>query len=110
MCNLLPSTVLTAWKGAKSFARTCVGTTWYVKMSTNCALFSGFIKESTTPAGSAAKASFVGAKTVKGPGELRVSARSPATTAATKVDRAGTDSATSTMFGVALTSNKAGGG
>jgi len=99
-CKFLPSTVFTAWKGAKSVDRTCSGRTWYVKISTNCALLAGFIKESTTPAGSAANASFVGAKTVKGPAELRVSARSPATTAATKVDRAGTDSASSTMFGL----------
>ena len=42
--------------------------------------------EPTTPAGSAPKASFVGAKTVRGPAELGVSARSSATTAATTSD------------------------
>jgi len=65
-------------------------------------LFSGFNSVSTVPAGSAAKPSLVGAKTVKGPGELKVSAKSPATTAVTKVDKSSTDCANSTMLGVAI--------
>jgi len=43
------------------------------------------------PSGNLPKPSLVGAKTVKGPGELKVSAKSPATTAATRVDRSSTD-------------------
>ncbi len=45
------------------------------------ALFSGLKSVSTVPAGSFAKASLVGAKTVKGPGPCRVSTRSAALTA-----------------------------
>jgi len=43
-------------------------------------------------------APFVGAKTVNVPGAESASARSPATTAATNVDKSGTDSASSTML------------
>merc|ERR1719299_362333 len=71
-CRSLPSTVLTAWKGFSCFDSTSSGRTWYVKMSTRSFLFSGFISFVRVPAGSAAKASFVGAKTVNGPGELKV--------------------------------------
>merc|ERR1712072_1497468 len=99
-CSGLPSTVLTAWNAFKSVDNTCSGRTWYVKMSTNSFLFSGFINFDSVPAGSAAKASLVGAKTVNGPGELKVSAKSPATTAATRVDKSLTDSASLTMFGL----------
>merc|ERR1712048_667920 len=95
----LPSTVFTVCVGARSVESTLAGRTWYVKMSTNWPLFSGFKRVSRVPAGSAAKASLVGANTVKGPGELRVSTRSPATTAATKVERSSTDWASSTMLG-----------
>ena len=42
-------------------------TTWYVKILAKVALFSGFNKNSTIPVGNFANASFVGAKTVKGP-------------------------------------------
>src|SRR5208282_5926217 len=48
-------------------------------------LFSGFNKVSTVPAGSLAKASLVGANTVKGPGPDSVSTRPAALTAATRV-------------------------
>ena len=48
-------------------------------------MFSGFTRVSTVPAGSLAKASSVGAKTVKGPGPSRVSTRPAALTAATRV-------------------------
>merc|ERR1711957_218887 len=99
MCNFLPSTVGTSWKAARSVESTFPDTTWYVRMSTNVALFSGFNKDSTVPAGSAANPSFVGANTVNGPAELSVSTKSPATTAATKVEGSLTDSANSTMLG-----------
>src|SRR6202035_3623953 len=52
---------------------------------------------STVPAGSLAKASSVGAKTVNGPGLLRVSTRPPALTAATRVLLIGELTAFSTM-------------
>jgi len=76
-------------------------------MSTSWSLFSGFSKLSRVPAGNAAKAASFGAKTVKLPGELNVSASSPATTAATRVDKLSTDCANSTMFfvGSSCTSN-----
>src|SRR5215813_3782566 len=48
-------------------------------------LFSGLRSVSTVPAGSFVKASFVGAKTVNGPADLRVSTRPAALTAATSV-------------------------
>jgi len=101
-CTGLPSTVFTDWKVFRSVDKTCAGSTWYVRMSTSVALFSGFKRSSNVPAGSAPKASLVGANTVKGPGELRVSTRSPATTAATRVERSSTDCASSTMFGLSL--------
>jgi len=67
-------------------------------MSTKVPLFSGKSKEAKVPSGRAANASLVGAKTVKGPGELRVSTKSPATTAATKVLKLATDCASPTRF------------
>src|SRR5882762_326567 len=64
-------------------------------------LFSGLTRVSTVPAGSLAKASSVGAKTVKGPALLRVSTRPPALTAATRVLWIGELTAFSTMVLVA---------
>ena len=66
------------------------------------ALFSGFTSVSTVPAGSLAKASLVGAKTVKGPGELSVSTRPAALTAATRVVWIGELTAFSTMVLVGI--------
>src|ERR1700729_766562 len=60
-------------------------------------LFCGMTRVSTVPAGSFAKASSVGAKTVKGPGLLSVSTRPPALTAATRVLWIGELTAFSTM-------------
>ena len=54
-------------------------------MEVKVSLFSGLSKEATVPSGSFAKASFTGAKTVKGPFPLRVSINSAAFTAATSV-------------------------
>ena len=56
-----------------------------VKILTKVALFSGLSKKSTVPAGSFAKAAFVGAKTVKGPALCKVATKPAAFTAATKV-------------------------
>jgi len=64
---------------------------------------------SRVPCGRASKAALVGANTVNGPGELSVSARSPATTAATRVERLSTDWANSTMLGRGLDVSAAGG-
>ena len=52
---------------------------------------------STVPAGSLAKASSVGAKTVKGPAPLRVSTKPAAVTAATRVVKEPAETAVSTM-------------
>merc|ERR1711907_509201 len=101
-CKSLPSTVVTAWKGFNCVDNTCSGRTWYFKMSTSLALFSGFIRVSSVPAGSALNASFVGAKTVNFPAELRVSAKSPATTADTKVLKYGLRSASCTILGLGI--------
>src|SRR3954471_19309395 len=54
-------------------------------MFVSMGLFSGLSKVSTVPAGSAANAALVGAKTVNGPGPLSVSTRPAAFTAATSV-------------------------
>src|SRR5471032_1637374 len=59
--------------------------TWYVNMLVKVALFSGLTRLSTVPAGRAANASFVGAKTVNGPLLFSVSTRPAAFTAATSV-------------------------
>jgi len=60
-------------------------------MSTKVPVFSGSSQEAKLPSGRGAKASLVGAKTVKGPGELKVSTKSSATTAATQVLKITTD-------------------
>ena len=85
-------------EGPKSVDNTFPETISYVSMSTKVPLFSGCSKESNVPAGRAANASLVGAKTVKGPGELRVATKSAATIVATKVLRLLTDCASSTRF------------
>src|SRR5512147_2026468 len=72
-------------------------------MSVSFCLFSGLSKVSMVPAGSLAKASSVGAKTVNGPAPLRVSTNPAACTAATKVLKRPSATAVSTIsigFGV----------
>lgn len=61
------------------------------------ALFSGFNKSSTVPLGSLAKASSVGANTVKGPGPFNVSTKPAAPRAAAKVEKDPAATAVSTM-------------
>ncbi len=61
-------------------------------------LFSGWSSVSTVPAGNAAKASSVGAKTVYGPGAASVSTSPAAFTAATSVSCIPVPIAVSTMF------------
>jgi hypothetical protein len=60
-------------------------------------LFSGLSRSSTVPAGSAAKASSVGAKTVKGPSPFSVSTSPAASTAATSVPKLPAPTAVSTI-------------
>ena len=71
-------------------------TTWYSKTSVNAAV--SLSSESKVPAGKSAKASLVGANTVKLPGEDSVSTRPAACTAVTSVLRSGVATASSTMF------------
>src|SRR5665213_3451006 len=71
--------------------------TWYSRILVRVALFSGFTRLSTVPAGSFPNAASVGAKTVKGPGPLSVSTRPAALTAATSVVWIGEFTAFSTM-------------
>jgi len=66
-------------------------------MSVKACLFSGKSRLSTVPAGKAAKASSVGAKTVKGPSPLRVSTNSAAPRAAARVVKRPSATAVSTM-------------
>ena len=65
-------------------------------------LFFGSSSLSSTPAGRAANASLVGAKTVNGPVPLSVSTSPAALTAATRVEKSALDAATSTMVPAAL--------
>jgi hypothetical protein len=67
-------------------------------MAISLSLFSGNNRLSTVPAGSAAKAASVGAKTVKGPLPLKVSTRPAALTAATNVLKLPAATAVSTIF------------
>jgi len=60
-------------------------------------MLAGSRRWSRTALGSLAKASLVGAKTVKGPGPLRVSTSLPALRAVTRVERSGVATARSTM-------------
>merc|ERR1719370_2015202 len=60
-------------------------------------LFSGFNNVGMVPSGSLAKASLVGAKTVKSPFPLRVGAKPAAFTAAKRVERAGVAAAVPAM-------------
>ena len=64
----------------KSPATTCA-----VRILVRVALFSGFNRVYTVPAGSASNAEFTGAKTVNGPGPISASTRPAALTAATNV-------------------------
>merc|ERR1719189_166448 len=70
-----------------------VGKTCLKRMSAKACLFSGFNSVGMVPSGSFAKASLVGAKTVKSPSPLSVPAKSAAFTAANRVDKAGSPAA-----------------
>merc|ERR1740117_1397617 len=91
----VPSTVLTKPSASKLYSSE---STWYRRISVSAFLFWGFNKLPSTPSGSAAKASLVGAKTVNVPGELSVSTKSAAITACTSVESSGVACASSTML------------
>ena len=74
-----------------------VGKTCLKRMSAKACLFSGFNNVGMVPSGSLAKASLVGAKTVKSPFPLRVGAKPAALTAAKRVERAGVAAAVPAM-------------
>jgi len=74
-----------------------VGKTCLKRMSAKACLFSGFNNVGMVPSGSLAKASLVGAKTVKSPFPLRVGAKPAAFTAAKRVERAGVAAAVPAM-------------
>jgi len=74
-----------------------VGKTCLKRMSAKACLFSGFNNVGMVPSGSFAKASLVGAKTVKSPSPLRVGAKPAAFTAAKRVERAGVAAAVPAM-------------
>lgn len=65
------------------------GSTCLKRIDFNVAKFSGFNKVATVPLGSLSKAALFGAKTVKVPSPLSVSASPAAFTAAKRVDRLG---------------------
>jgi len=74
-----------------------VGKTCLKRISAKACLFSGFNNVGMVPSGSFAKASLVGAKTVKSPFPLRVGAKPAAFTAAKRVERAGVAAAVPAM-------------
>src|SRR5271166_5911172 len=96
MASSLPFKVL-ALVVVRSAAINLPGRTWYVSTATSFSLFSGLSRFSTVPAGSLAKASSVGAKTVKGPLPFKVSTSPAAFTAATRVLNCPAAAATPTM-------------
>ena len=94
--EVAPFTVVTG-PAVTSAAITFPGTTWYVSTAVSLSLFSGFSRSSTVPGGSLANASFVGAKTVKGPSPESVSANPAAWTAVTSVEKSSLAAAMSTI-------------
>ena len=71
--------------------------TWYVKIFANTFWFFFSSKEPSVSASILAKASFVGAKTVKGPAPCKALTRSAAFKAVTKVEKSLLPTATSTI-------------
>src|SRR3954465_3350687 len=106
----LPLTVLTICPSFRSVDIALAGTTCAVRIAVSFSLFSGFSSVSTVPAGSLAKASSVGAKTVNGPGPLSVSTSPAACRAAASVLNDPAATAVSTMSLVDSAANGAGAG
>merc|ERR1712106_1015461 len=99
MWSFCPSRVLTSWDAFRSSARTAAPViTWYSRMASSSLMLAGLSREASVAAGSAAKASLVGAKTVKGPVPESAVTSLPAVSAVTRVDRSGMPAASSTMF------------
>merc|ERR1712086_1169071 len=72
--------------------------TWYSRTASSSLILAGSRRWANVAAGILAKASLVGAKTVKGPVPERAVVRLPATRAVTRVERSGTDWASCTIF------------
>jgi hypothetical protein len=72
--------------------------TWYLRILDSVSLFSGLRRLASTPAGSLLKASLVGARTVNGPLSDKVSVKSAALMALTRVDRVASELAVPTML------------
>merc|ERR1719183_2176288 len=83
-----PCSVFTFCVAFKSLLNTAApDTTWYVRMSTSLALFSGSNKLASVALGSLANAALDGANTVKGPLPCSAATSPPACSAVTSVDR-----------------------
>ena len=78
-----PLRVVISWPSESDVLRASPPTTWYVRMALSNSASAR--TASIVPAGRAAKAASVGAKTVNGPWALKSSARPAATTAASSV-------------------------
>lgn len=93
--TLLPCKVVMCMPLERSVERIAPETTWYRRTLVSA----GVSAKSSVPLGSASKASFVGAKTVKGPSLESTSTRSAATTASTRIERSSVAIARSTILG-----------
>ena len=91
-----PSTVVTGKRLDRSDDKTLPLTTWYRRISVSAPVGSA-TRALMVLAGRAAKAASVGAKTVKGPGLLKVSTRPAAETAAIRLPKFPFASAMSTI-------------
>ena len=87
--SVVPSTVVSVWPFCSWLAVMRPGTTWKVSSLLRMARLPVSRRRCTTPAGSAAKASFTGANTVNGPVPLSVPVSSAACSAVTSVDSCG---------------------
>merc|ERR1712032_29487 len=99
----LPSTVLNSWSCLRSLLKTAApSTTWYSRTASSSLMCSGSNRYFRTAGLRCANASFVGAKTVKGPLLCSVVTSLPAVRAVTSVERSLTLSARATMSLVGL--------
>merc|ERR1712032_1809646 len=97
----LPSTVLNSRSSLRSLLKTAApATTWYVRIASSSLTCSGSSRYFRTAGLRCANASFVGAKTVKGPLPCSVVTSLPALRASTSVERSLKLSARATMSSV----------
>ncbi len=82
---------------SRSVLRIKPSTTWYKRISLSVSMLLGRRRSSRTSSGRLAKASLVGAKTVKGPSPERAPTKSAAARAVTKVEKSSFSTAISTM-------------